>query len=103
MIAGSPLEAHVSVDSASVGPAEPGAHDPRVQRLAREAGLPLAPRCARVFDEIVDIVNYDLVLAMDKFDHEEVSSMFFFPLIFVAASSKQGFAHAIHGTAHWDL
>lgn len=35
-------------------------------------GIPLRPRQARVFDEVVDIVNFDLVLVMDRFDHTEV-------------------------------
>ncbi len=37
-------------------------------------GLQLAPRRARVFDEINDIVSCDLVLVMDSFDAVEVDS-----------------------------
>ena len=37
-----------------------------------EAGLQLRPRNVRVFDEVVDIVNCDLVLVLDHFDLTEV-------------------------------
>ena len=63
------------VESASVGPAVAGDHHARVARVAREAGLALPPRRARVFDELVDIVDFDLVLVMDKFDFEEARSL----------------------------
>ena len=61
----------VQVDSASVGPAFQE-HDPRVARLAREAGLDLQPRHLKCFDEVRDMVDYDLLLVMDKFDLDEV-------------------------------
>ena len=64
----------VQVDSASLGPSLPE-HDPRVSRLAREAGLKLAQKSQKCFDEVLDIVNYDLILVMDKFDQEEVGLM----------------------------
>lgn len=35
-------------------------------------GLQLAPRRARVFDEVNDIIGCDLVLVMDSFDATEV-------------------------------
>ena len=65
----------VKAESASLGPAflQP---DPRVQRLAHESGLQLSPRTLRCFDEVKDLVDYDLVLVMDKFDFEEVSRLF---------------------------
>lgn len=66
---GNPLNIHV--ESASLGPSF-AAHDPRVQRLAREAGLKLPPRRRRCFDETRDMVDFDLILVMDKFDFEEV-------------------------------
>ncbi|KAK9814279.1 hypothetical protein WJX72_003320 [[Myrmecia] bisecta] len=62
----------IEVESASVGPALSGEHDARVEVAAREFGLQLAPRQARIFDELVDIVNFDLVLVMDHFDFTEV-------------------------------
>lgn len=62
----------IVVDSASVGPANVGLHDDRVLLAAEHAGLHLLPRQARVFDEVNDIVNYDLVLVMDSFDAVEV-------------------------------
>ena len=49
-----------------------GAHDARVAAAAMEAGLQLRPRNVRVFDEVVDIVNCDLVLVLDHFDLTEV-------------------------------
>ena len=66
---GTPLD--ICIESASLGPAF-AAHDPRVERLARESGLELPPRRGRCFDEVKDMVEYDLVLVMDKFDFEEV-------------------------------
>ncbi len=51
-----------------------GRHDARVAAAAAEAGLRLRPRNVRVFDEVVDIVNFDLVLVLDHFDLTEVSS-----------------------------
>lgn len=72
----SPLQAFVSVDSASIGPAVgKGSHDPRVMWAAQKAGLNLSRRNIRPFDEQVDIVNHDLVLTMDHFDHDEVRSI----------------------------
>ena len=41
---------------------------------AAEAGIALGPRVPRVFDEVVDIVNFDLVLVLDHFDLTEVST-----------------------------
>lgn len=41
---------------------------------AQKAGLNLSHRNIRPFDEQVDIVNFDLVLTMDHFDHDEVSN-----------------------------
>lgn len=61
----------VQAESASLGPAFVD-HDERVARLAREAGLTLQPRHIKCFDEIQDMVHFDLVLTMDKFDLEEV-------------------------------
>ena len=60
-----------SVESASLGPSFEE-HDPRVVRLAREAGLQLGRKTQRSFDEIRDPVDYDLIVAMDRFDFEEV-------------------------------
>ena len=76
LVDASPLKSLVSVDSASIGPAlgHPSVHDPRVMWAAQKAGLALACRNLRPFDEQVDIVNYDLVLTMDRFDHEEVKA-----------------------------
>ena len=62
----------MKAESASLGPAFVQ-HDPRVQRLAHESGLQLSPRTLRCFDEVKDLVDYDLVLVMDKFDFDEVS------------------------------
>ena len=44
----------------------------RVEAAAEEAGLQLRPRNVRVFDEVLDIVNFDLVIVLDHFDHTEV-------------------------------
>ena len=44
----------------------------RVGAAAEEAGLQLRPRNVRVFDEVLDIVKFDLVLVLDHFDHTEV-------------------------------
>ena len=41
---------------------------------AAEAGIALGPRVPRVFDEVVDIVNFDLVLVLDHFDLTEVGT-----------------------------
>ncbi len=71
LLAGAP-ELDVSIESASVGPAFAGGHDVRVAAAAAEAGLALPPRTPRAFDEVVDIVAFDLVLVMDHFDCEEV-------------------------------
>ena len=69
------MKPFIHVDSASIGPSVgPGLHDPRVMWAAQKAGLNLSRRNIRPFDETVDIVNYDLVLTMDHFDYEEVSS-----------------------------
>ncbi|CAL8466218.1 g5754 [Coccomyxa elongata] len=62
----------IRVESASVGPAPPGEHDPRVVAAARQARVSLKPRLPRVFDEVIDIVNFDLVLVLDHFDLTEV-------------------------------
>ena len=63
------------MDSASIGPAfSSTVHDPRVMWAAQKAGVDLGVRNPRIFDEAVDIVNYDLVLTMDHFDHEEVTT-----------------------------
>ncbi len=44
---------------------------PRAAAVARELGLRLAPdKTAVPFDECVDIVNFDLVVVMDRFDSE---------------------------------
>ena len=64
-------ELDVSAESASVGPAFTGEHDKRVGAAAAEAGLTLPPRRPRTFDELTDIVAFDLVLVMDHFDCEE--------------------------------
>ncbi len=50
----------------------PGEHDPRVVAAARQARVSLKPRLPRVFDEVIDIVNFDLVLVLDHFDLTEV-------------------------------
>ena len=50
-----------------------GDHDEAVLAAAAEAGIALGPRVPRVFDEVVDIVNFDLVLVLDHFDLTEVS------------------------------
>lgn len=39
---------------------------------ARQARVSLRPRLPRVFDEVVDIVNFDLVVVLDHFDLTEV-------------------------------
>ena len=44
----------------------------RVVAAAEEAGVQLRPRSVRVFDEVLDIVNFDLVIVLDHFDHTEV-------------------------------
>ena len=49
-----------------------GEHDRRVVAAARQARVSLKPRLPRVFDEVVDIVNFDLVLVLDHFDLTEV-------------------------------
>ena len=66
---GSPLDA--SCESSSLGPSF-FEHDPRVVRLAREAGLQLAPKTQCSFDEVRDPVKFDLILTMDRFDFDEV-------------------------------
>ena len=68
----SPLQALIRADAASIGPSFKGGHDSRVMWVAQKAGLSLPHRNTRPFDEQADIVNYDLVLTMDHFDHEEV-------------------------------
>ncbi len=57
---------------------EPGGHDKRVMAAAEQARVQLRPRKARVFDEVVDIVNFDLVLVLDHFDLTEVHPGNFF-------------------------
>ena len=75
LVSMSPLKSFVTFDSASIGPAVgQGLHDPRVMWAAQKAGLSLSRRNIRPFDEQADIVNYDLVLTMDHFDHDEVSA-----------------------------
>lgn len=54
-----------------------GDHDARVAAAAGEAGLQLRPRDMRVFDEVVDIVNFDLVIVLDHFDLTEVTMHYF--------------------------
>ncbi len=70
---GSPLD--VCVESSSLGPSFTE-HDPRVVRLAREAGLQLGPKTQHSFDEVKDPVRFDLILAMDRFDFDEVGPGF---------------------------
>ncbi|KAK9798148.1 hypothetical protein WJX73_009718 [Symbiochloris irregularis] len=72
LLASSKVPLDVTAESASIGPAADGPHDARVMAVAQEAGLSLSPRPPRIFDELQDIVNYDLVLVMDKFDLEAV-------------------------------
>lgn len=72
MLATSPLQTLVRADAASIGPSFDGGHDSRVMWAAQKAGLNLCRRNTQPFDEQADIVNYDLVLTMDHFDHEEV-------------------------------
>lgn len=72
LLASTRMQLDVSAESASIGPAADGPHDARVSSVAREAGLPLPARSPRVFNELNDIVHYDLVLVMDKFDLEAV-------------------------------
>lgn len=43
-----------------------------LRQVAHSMGVQLAPRRARVFDEVNDIVGCDLVLVMDSFDATEV-------------------------------
>lgn len=46
---------------------------PRAAAVARELGLRLRPgKVAVPFDEVTDIVNFDLVVVMDRFDLEAV-------------------------------
>lgn len=46
---------------------------PRAAAVARELGLRLRPgKVAAPFDEVTDIVNFDLVVVMDRFDLEAV-------------------------------
>ena len=71
-IVASGIDLDVQAASASLGPSFED-HDVRVSRLAREAGLQLPPKSQRCFDEVQDMVDYDLVLVMDKFDQEEVN------------------------------
>ena len=54
-----------------------GEHDRRVVAAARQARVSLKPRLPRVFDEVVDIVNFDLVLVLDHFDLTEVGLTLF--------------------------
>eukprot|EP00803_Ostreobium_quekettii_P003329 evm.model.scf_547EXC.6 EVM.evm.TU.scf_547EXC.6 scf_547EXC:65618-75162(-) len=72
MLKGSPLAKVVQVESASIGPAFNGGHDSRVQKIAEEMGIELLPHEGKVFNEVTDIVECDLVIVMDRFDHEEV-------------------------------
>lgn len=58
-----------------------GHHDARVAAAAAEAGLQLRPRNVRVFDEVVDIVNFDLVVVLDHFDLTEVRSSSMYQLL----------------------
>ena len=80
LLARTPLapQLDVTVEAASIGPAGGREHDPRVAAAAHAAGLTLGPRVTRVFDELVDIVNVDLVLAMDRYDADEVGARGFF-------------------------
>lgn len=66
----SPLD--IVVESASIGPATIGQHDPRVMAIAREMGLQLEPRRSTQFDEVSDAVNCDMVVVMDSFDYQEI-------------------------------
>ena len=43
-----------------------------MEAAAEEARVQLRPRNVRVFDEVLDIVNFDLVIVLDHFDHTEV-------------------------------
>ena len=72
LLASTRVPMDVVAESASIGPAADGPHDARVASVAREAGLALPPREPRVFDEMRDIVHYDLILVLDKFDLEAV-------------------------------
>lgn len=69
---GTPL--NVSVASAALGPAFLK-HDSRVVRLAREAGLQLPQKHCRTLDLDKDPTDFDLIIAMDRFDFEEVGSL----------------------------
>jgi hypothetical protein len=44
-----------------------------VWAAAEQARVELRPRRPRVFDEVLDIVNFDLVLVLDHFDLTEVT------------------------------
>ena len=43
-----------------------------MEQAAEEMGISLRPREGKVFDEVTDIVDCDMVIVMDRFDHEEV-------------------------------
>ncbi len=51
-LASLPTPLDIVVESASIGAGPPGPHDARVARVAQEAGVALAPRQARRFNEV---------------------------------------------------
>ncbi|GMH45637.1 hypothetical protein BSKO_13594 [Bryopsis sp. KO-2023] len=69
---GSGLERDILVDSASIGPICGNILDARVALVAKRLGIEIGQFKPKVFDEIVDVVDCDLVLTMDRFDYEEV-------------------------------
>ena len=66
--------AALQVDSKALSPHTVGEPPhPRAVAVARELGLRLRPdKVAIPFDEVTDIVNFDLVAVMDRFDLEAV-------------------------------
>ena len=66
--------AALQVDSKALSPDTVGEPPhPRAAAVARELGLRLRPdKVAIPFDEVTDIVNFDLVAVMDRFDLESV-------------------------------
>ena len=67
---------------------------------AKEAGLQLRPRNVRVFDEVVDIVNFDLVIVADHFDLTEVSALRPAPALH---SHQHAFAAHVCRDSEWTL
>lgn len=66
------LQDEILVESASIGPIGSPCLDSRVALVARRLGIALGAFHPRVFDEVNDVVECDMVLTMDRFDFEEV-------------------------------